>query len=729
MIISVWRYSHLALAVSSFLLLTVASVTGVFLAFEPVLQKSNSYKAEGFDTLTLAQVVPVLKEKFPDIQEFEVDDNDFVIVKYSDEEGGDRQAYVSLLTGEVLGVPKPQSSFFQWMTAFHRSLFLHETGRIIIGVSAFLLTLIAVSGILLVVQRQNGWRNFFSSIEKTNFSQYYHVFFGRLFLLFILVIALTGTYLAIYRFVPPPPNVRDKIDEEAIEEEPEKQVALFTIFQQTPLSNLQKLQYPFSDFPEDYYYVQLKDKEFCVNQFTGDLLAEQAYTPFHQLANVSLRWHTGRSGTLWALILALASAYILFFIYSGFAITLKRQCNRSKNKFTAMEAEIVLLVGSENGSTFKFANALYLRLVEQRKKVYISDLNKYTVFPKAKHLLVMTSTYGQGEPPSNAKKFAEKLEHHPQLQRIQVSVVGFGSRSYPHYCKFAHDADHLLQAQPWATAILPVYSVDDKSPQDFGAWLTEWTNLTGHQMLMPRELLALPNPKLKKLHVVSRTPLNTENTFTIKLTARGLRHTYSGDLLAIYPKQDHRERLYSIGKVAGEVLLSIKLHDQGLGSSFIYALQPGDMIRAKLVKNGHFRFPKRAKQLIMISNGTGIAPFLGMISENQRKIPIELYSGFRTQLSLDLYQPLLNEQIRKGKLSRFHPALSREAERMYVSDCILMNSKDVWQVLQNGGVIMICGSLAMQRDVMSALEKICNEHGGDAFSSFLDCGRILTDCY
>ncbi|WP_262919261.1 PepSY domain-containing protein [Niabella hibiscisoli] len=63
---------------------------------------------------------------------------------------------------------------------FAPSLFIHETGRILMGITAFLLILIAVSGIFLVVQRQNGWKNFFSNVEKTSFAQYYHVVFGRI---------------------------------------------------------------------------------------------------------------------------------------------------------------------------------------------------------------------------------------------------------------------------------------------------------------------------------------------------------------------------------------------------------------------------------------------------------------------------------------------------------------------------------------------------------------------
>jgi hypothetical protein len=42
--------------------------------------------------------VPLLKEKHPGIQELIIDDNDFVIIKYATEEGGDQQAYVHFRT-------------------------------------------------------------------------------------------------------------------------------------------------------------------------------------------------------------------------------------------------------------------------------------------------------------------------------------------------------------------------------------------------------------------------------------------------------------------------------------------------------------------------------------------------------------------------------------------------------------------------------------------------------
>lgn len=729
MIISIWRYSHLALAISSFLLLIAASVTGIFLAFEPVIEKANNYKSESFDTLTLAQTAPLLKEKFSGIQEIIVDDNDFVIIQYAEEEGGDKRAYVNPATGEIIGLPKEQTPFFQWMTAMHRSLFLKETGRILVGISAFLLTLIAISGILLVVQRQNGWKNFFSHVEKTGWAQYYHVIFGRISLFFILALALTGAYLAIYRFVPPPIKASEKINEETIKETPETDVAEFTVFKETPLSQLQRLQYPFSDFPEDFYNVKLKDREICVNQFTGDILAEVQYTKTYQLANFSLRWHTGRSGSIWAVIMAVTSGYILFFIYSGFTITLKRRRSKSRNKFKASDAHIVILVGSENGGTFKFGDAVYKQLIKHGEKVFITDLSAYATYPAAKHFLIMTCTYGQGEPPSNAKKFIERLAQYPQQQDIQFSVVGFGSRSYAHFCQFAYDVDAALSATAWAKQLLGVYTVNEKSPQDFSAWLTKWTKQTGYTAVMPRELLTANNSDLNKLLVTDKTAVDTDNTFLIHLQSRQFKKAVSGDLLAIYPKNDHRERLYSIGKINDKIQLSVKLYEHGLGSVFLNSLNNGDSIKARLIKNRHFRFPKKASRVVMICNGTGIAPFLGMINENRSKTAIDLYCGFRTSASFALYEDFLEEQLTNKRLNTYKLCLSREGKKEYVSHRLLKDKEYIWNILYTGGAVMICGSLTMQTDVLKALEMICQDNGNTSLETFIASNKILTDCY
>ncbi|QCR22745.1 PepSY domain-containing protein [Pontibacter sp. SGAir0037] len=731
MTISIWRYSHLALAVSSFILLALASITGLILAFEPVSDKIQPYSVTDFNQLSLAQTLPTLKEMYPGISELTVDNHQFVQIKGSDEQGENLSAYVNPRTGKILGTPEKQGEFFQWVTNLHRSLFLHETGRFFIGLTAFLLLLITVSGTALIVQRQRGLKRFFTRIVKDSFAQYYHVVLGRLSLVPIIIISLSGTYLSLNRFgLITAEKVSPQVDFDAIESEPEKKLADFAIFKDTPLSQVQSIKFPFSDDPEDYYTLKLKDREIAVNQVTGDVLDEAQYPTTQLLTDLSLNLHTGRTSAIWAVILAIASCNILFFIYSGFAITFKRRANRVKNKYTADESRFIILVGSENGSTFRFAQAIHQQLLKQGEKSFISELNNFTFFPKAEHLIVLTATYGLGDAPTNAGRFAALLEKYPQQQPVHYSVLGFGSHAYADFCKFAFEVNQLLSRQEWASPLVDIHTVNDRSPDEFSLWAEAWSQQAGIPLTVLPELRKAEANRFETLTVTGNSSSqHTEGTFLVRfLPKRRLRVT-SGDLLAIYPENDHRERLYSIGMVGKELQVSVRLHPNGLGSGFLHRLKPGDTIRARINSNKHFYFPAKAPVVVMVSNGTGIGPFLGMISQNDRQRPCHLYCGFREASSFNIYQSFLEENQSLQKLSRLLVAFSREGEKQYVSDLIAKDADFIANVLATDGVVMICGSLSMQQDVTELLDTICRKKTGNSISYYQSRSQLLTDCY
>jgi sulfite reductase (NADPH) flavoprotein alpha-component len=203
----------------------------------------------------------------------------------------------------------------------------------------------------------------------------------------------------------------------------------------------------------------------------------------------------------------------------------------------------------------------------------------------------------------------------------------------------------------------------------------------------------------------------------------------SGDLLAIYPKNDAVERFYSIGKVDNSVQLIVRLHPNGLGSDFLYRLQKGTSIKARIIKNSHFHFPKKASKVALISNGTGIAPFLGMLDENKNKVETHLYCGFRNNDELTKkYSKIAYKHISKQKLSTFNLALSRQEAPQYVMDLIKKDQNFFLELLRNNGVIMICGSLKMQKDVEIVLATICANNNTD-FEIYKENNQILTDCY
>lgn len=732
MILSVWRYAHLALALCCSIFLVLAAISGAILAGNTISEKATFQPQYDLERITLATSLPVLKKVYPEIVNLSVDANRHVVLQGTDQKGEAVNAYIDPRNGSIIGAAKPQTETIKWVTSFHRSLFLHEGGRLFIGINSFLFILITLSGLLLLIQRQGGIKHTFSSIGKTDSFRYYHVLTGRWALIPLLIIALTGTYLSMARFgLIPEQKISHKIsDKMDLTESDTNDPATFTLFKKIPLSTVQNIEFPFSDDPEEYFTLKLKNREIVADQISGKVVSEIPYTNFTLLTNLSLDLHTGNAHLLWAIILFLSCLNILYFIYSGFRVTLKRREGRFKNKYKAENATYILLVGSENGSTMRFASAIHRQLLASKEKAYLTEMNNYQHFPLAAHLIVFTSTHGLGDAPANAKKLPELLKTYSQPSGLQFSVVGFGSKTYPDFCGYARKIDELLEAEPWSKRILPIHEVEDQSLIDFTTWAGNWNIKTGTALATSPAFYAHKPTNLVSLRIVEHSTMDSNQTFSLRLKPEKRIRFTSGDLLAIYPAADGPERLYSMARIGDDIQLVVKFHEGGMGSTYLYKLKPGDAIRARIIRNEAFHLPERAGSVAMIANGTGIAPFMGMVAQNKKKRNLYLYSGFRRNTEIvRQHQQQLTKHINDGHLKKFSPAFSQEQYAAYVMDLIEQDSVFFAQLLEDGGTIMICGSVAMQLNVEEKLHHICMNHGSKSFDTYKDQGQVVADCY
>lgn len=200
MTISIWRLSHLTLAISSAFFIIIASLTGVILAFESISNKLEPFAVINLKNISISQTLSVLEEKYDDVIQLEIDENNFVSLTIVNKNGSNEIFYVNPKTGEKVGEIIKRKKIYEFATNLHRSLFLKSTGRFLIGLASFLLSLIAITGIILITKRQGGINKFFSKVVKENFNQYYHVVIGKYALIPIVIISLTGVYLSLDRF-------------------------------------------------------------------------------------------------------------------------------------------------------------------------------------------------------------------------------------------------------------------------------------------------------------------------------------------------------------------------------------------------------------------------------------------------------------------------------------------------------------------------------------------------
>jgi sulfite reductase (NADPH) flavoprotein alpha-component len=132
----------------------------------------------------------------------------------------------------------------------------------------------------------------------------------------------------------------------------------------------------------------------------------------------------------------------------------------------------------------------------------------------------------------------------------------------------------------------------------------------------------------------------------------------------------------------------------------------------------------------MIANGTGIAPFLGMVMNNRTNIPARLYAGFRYDNELtEQYRQFASAEIENRRLQSLHIAYSRGEKPQYVMELIREDAHYFADLLENEGVIMICGSLKMQKDVELLLDELCVLRNGKTLGFYKSRNQLMTDCY
>jgi len=147
----------------------------------------------------------------------------------------------------------------------------------------------------------------------------------------------------------------------------------------------------------------------------------------------------------------------------------------------------------------------------------------------------------------------------------------------------------------------------------------------------------------------------------------------------------------------------------------------GDLPRVPVyVRRSTFRLPNRPQTpVIMIGPGTGLAPFRGFIQERawqkeQGKPvgPTLLYFGCRNKDKDYIYQTELENWKEDGLLD-LHVAFSRDqAEKRYVTHLLRETGEKIWNLLEQGAHLYVCGDAKMMaKDVRNIVKEVSQEHG------------------
>lgn len=135
---------------------------------------------------------------------------------------------------------------------------------------------------------------------------------------------------------------------------------------------------------------------------------------------------------------------------------------------------VSILWGSQTGNAANLANVISESLSAHDFANEV--LNMGEVDPEEIHncdrLIIVTSTYGDGEPPDNASewmsylKFGEEID----LSHLQYAVLGLGDPYYPHFCQCGKDFDEYL-SKHGAKPMLQRLDCDRYYEEQYPDWL------------------------------------------------------------------------------------------------------------------------------------------------------------------------------------------------------------------------------------------------------------------
>jgi len=134
---------------------------------------------------------------------------------------------------------------------------------------------------------------------------------------------------------------------------------------------------------------------------------------------------------------------------------------------------VTVLFGSQTGTAEGLGKKLLKTLKKGNFEANLQDMGSYDKerLPKEKNLLVITSTYGDGEPPDTALELHTWLmsDAAPRLEGVNFSVLSLGDSSYPDFCQCGTDFDLRLEALG-ANRIYPRVDVDVDPDQPYADW-------------------------------------------------------------------------------------------------------------------------------------------------------------------------------------------------------------------------------------------------------------------
>lgn len=698
---------HRWLALSLTPLFILITLTGIVLAFKPVVEDlAPSAYAGKVDFSQLTQLVSTASS-----------DGNIRSIERSDVDGQWRAPGIGeyrLSDFERVGDAEDATgAFFAWVKDFHKDLLI-DAGWLVEWVTYAMLA-IMVAGVFL------GWPKFSQSLIG------WHQWLGVWLLPLALLLPLTAILMTLHVGRPDLGLQRGAGATHLAQ-------GIQQASERYDLTSIQSA----SRFKAGSVLIQTLNQTLVVSG--GQV------TPIDVESNLPKQLHEG----LWAgwfsgLFNVLAGSLVLGLTLSGAINWLRRQ-RLARSSQVSGNAEVLVLFASQTGTGQGLANATAGALEQADIQVDQGALPAFKPedWQRYHQVLVVCSTTGEGQLPDMAKSWVKALKG-DQLKDVSFSLLALGDRRYSHFCAGGHQLQAAL-INAGAVELMPLHEVDGEPSDDWSAWMQQLAEHNGwylQSQTLERQRQTCQAKLIERVRLDEARDADSPSSYGLILEVPEQTRFAPGDLVQIQPVPGAEPRTYSVGSSSdvspGRIRLTVGLlryeNEQGeevlgLGSSELCLNWPvGESRELDLVSHPGFNPPEDSEQpLILVATGCGIAPFIGFLEARAaagRKGPIWLLFGNRYQEGDFLYRDQIEALAQQNVITDLDTVFSRDGgSQRYITERLQQRSDQLMDWINRGAALYICGRAStLGRGVDDLLHGLLQARGMNAEEAALELQR------
>ena len=436
------------------------------------------------------------------------------------------------------------------------------------------------------------------------------------------------------------------------------------------------------------------------------------------------------------------SALALLAAYGGLCATLLRR-PKAVPAPAAEEGDWLVLYASQTGNAEYLAQQTAATLATgglRARAVCMSSLVP-AALTGATRALFIASTYGEGDAPDSAARFAGvTMGSDLDLSQLHYGVLALCDSSYTNYCGFGRALDAWLGARG-ATPLFARIEVDRANGEAIANWQHQLSHLAGTSDAPDWEA-----PAYGHWRILERTQLNAGSAgaplYRIALAPRdgALPDWEAGDLVQMCaPSDPALPREYSIASIPSEgkleLLVRLQRHEDGSAGAasgwLCLDATQDDTIALRVRAHARFRLGENAaRPLVLIGNGTGLAGLRAHLKARIDAGVIEnwLVFGERNAAHDFLCRDELQGWVDAGQLARLDLAFSRDGDGpRYVQHVLAERGDELRAWMSRGAAIYVCGSL--QGMATGVHEALASALGMEALDDLAAQGRYRRDVY